>query len=370
MRLLVRGFHHMLLLANVGATLASVLTYAASYISPEEFWYLFFLTYAALPLLFIHLGFVLWWSLKRRRYVWISVAVLLLGYGINNRLFQFSWAEKADDSFLIMSYNTGNFMENGRRATDIQRTKTAIGQLVKEIKPDLICFQEYASQARGRHDITDLLLDTLGFKAGYFEKIRDLRHEGYAGMAIFSRYPIVNKRFIPFKSTRTTNALIYADIVLGTDTLRVFNVHLQSNRLGTEEFQTMSELTENTEESRKGILKLLIKLRDAAQERTVQTLLVEEQIRRSPYPVILCGDLNDLPSSYAYGKVRGELQDSFIAKGRGFGNTYAGIFPSFRIDHIFAAEQFDILSHQVRREKHSDHYPVLSRLRIQSSSTD
>lgn len=364
MRLLARGFHHLLLIVNVGVMLASVLTYAAAYISPEEFWYLFFLTYAALPLMFIHLAFVLWWGIRRHKNVFISLLTLLFSYGLNNRLVQFSKHKESSDQLTVVSYNIGNFIENGRQHSVMQATKTSVGELIRELQPDILCFQEYSSQARGRHDFTDFLLDTLGYKAGYFEKIRDLRHEGYSGMAIFSKYPMLQKRFIPFKSTKTTNALIYADLLIGDDTVRVINIHLQSNRLGSAEYEYVTGITDNTEENRRGILKVLAKLRDAAKERTVQTLLVEEQILRSPYAVILCGDFNDLPSSYAYQKVRGDLQDSFIAKGNGIGNTYAGIFPSFRIDHVFASARFEFLSHQVRREKYSDHYAVVSRLRF------
>lgn len=351
-------------LGNIAAAFASVLTFAAAYVSPEEFWYLFFLTYAALPLIFVHLAFVAWWTLRRDKFVWLSVLVLVGSYSLNNRLLQFSRAESTPDQLTVVSYNTGNFIENGRTTADVRHTKKEIGKLIGEMRPDILCFQEYSSKARGRHDFTDFLLDTLGYKAGYFEKIRDLRHEGFAGMAIFSRYPMIQKRFVPFKSSKTTNALIYADLLIGVDTVRVINIHLQSNRLGHEEYEYVTGITENTEEKRRGLLKVMAKLRDAAKERTVQTLLVEEQIDRSPYPVILCGDFNDLPSSYAYQKVRGDLQDSFIEKGNGIGNTYAGIFPSFRIDHVFATGEFEFLSHKVRREKFSDHYPVISTLRF------
>jgi len=366
MRLLARGFHHMLFFVNVGAMLASVLTYAASYISPEEFWYLFFLTYAALPLMFIHIGFVLWWGIRRDKNAFISLLTLVFSYGLNSRLVQFSKSSSSPDQFTVVSYNIGNFIENGRDRVNISTTKKQIGLLIKENMPDIICFQEYSSQARGRGDFTDYLLDNLGYKAGYFEKIRDLRHEGFSGMAIFSKYPIIQKRFIPFKSTRTTNALIFADILLGSDTVRVINVHLQTNRLGSAEYETVVGITDNTPETRRGLLKVMTKLRDAAKERTVQTYVVEEQILRSPYPVILCGDFNDLPSSFAYRKVRGDLQDGFIKKGNGIGNTYAGVFPSFRIDHVFASTDFEFLSHRILKEKHSDHYPIVSTLRLKS----
>lgn len=364
MKLLAKGFHHLLVLANVGAVLASVLTYAASYISPEEFWYLFFLTYAALPLMVVHIVFMVWWALRRDKTAFLSMITLLFSYGLNSRLVQFSNASDSADQMQVMSYNIGNFAENGRDKRNVDRTKHNIGILLADIRPDIICFQEYSSQARGRGDFTDLLLDSLGYKAGYFEKIRNLRHEGYSGMAIFSKYPILEKRFIPFKSTRTTNALIYADLLIGRDTVRVFNVHLQTNRLGYAEYESVTGITDNTPETRRGLRRVMTKLRDAAKERTVQTYLVEEQILRSPYPVILCGDFNDLPSSFAYRKVRGDLQDSFVRKGNGIGNTYAGIFPSFRIDHVFASDHFEFLSHRVKKEKHSDHYPVISTLRL------
>ncbi|MFN3528855.1 MAG: endonuclease/exonuclease/phosphatase family protein [Bacteroidia bacterium] len=365
MKRLLRFFRRMLFVFNLLAAGVSVMVYIAPYFSPEKFWPMVFMPYLALPLIFIHGAFLIWWLLGKRWHALLSLLVLLLGWPINQLSFQYSFRQQVDSSDLrVMSYNIGNFRENGYGKEALENTQQGIFEIINTFAPDILCFQEYHSLERGQGDFTDRLFEEANYGYGYFEKIIGGKSWGYAGIAIFSKYPLINKTYISFESKHSVNACIYADLVRKTDTLRIINVHLQTNRLQGEELAYMREFREKPDaEAGKGLLKIMAKIRDAARLRAHQADRVGELVQASPYPVILCGDFNDLPASYAYHRVRGPLQDTFVKKGRGTGNTYAGFFPSFRIDQIFADRRFKVSSQQVIRKRYSDHYPVFATLR-------
>jgi endonuclease/exonuclease/phosphatase family metal-dependent hydrolase len=83
---------------------------------------------------------------------------------------------------------------------------------------------------------------------------------------------------------------------------------------------------------------------------------------RSPYPVIVCGDFNDVPNSYAYRTIGKGLQNAFTEKGRGIGRTFTGISPTLRIDNIFVAENFEVKQFLRLRQQLSDHFPIFTDL--------
>jgi endonuclease/exonuclease/phosphatase family metal-dependent hydrolase len=352
---------------NVLASLASLLVFAAGYLSPANYWPLVFMPYFSLPLLIIHLLFIGWWTLGRRWQVLLSVSTLLLGWSINQAAFQWTFREKETvDDIRILSYNVGNFRENGTEKIALENTQQSILNLINEKQPDVLCLQEYFSKRRGQGGFTDLLFDKMSFEQGYFEKIVGADGYGFSGIAIFSKYPIINRQYIPFQVKNTVNACIYADILVGNKIIRVINLHLQTNRLQGEELEYVRELRERPDvASGKGLLKIMDKIRFAARERAMQAEMVRSLIDTTPHPIVLCGDFNDLPASYAYRTIRGPLIDTFVKKGNGFGNTYAGFFPSFRIDQIFVSRHFHVSSQQIIRQRYSDHYPVFASVRLQ-----
>lgn len=358
---LLRGIRNLLWVGNIIASLLALGVYMAPHIDPNDYWPFIFLPYLALPLLLVQVVFLGWWLVAKPKYALLPLLTLLMGWSVNTATFQLNLRNKAaSDGLRVMSYNMGNFRENGWQPELVEDTKNQILALVQTEAPDLLCIQEYHSKQRGEGDVTDRLFYELGFAQGYFEKIIGKVSWGQSGIAIFSNYPIIHKAFVPFEAKHTLNACIYADILIDGDTVRVFNVHLESNRLQHEELETVRGLREKPDANAgKGVLKIMAKIKVAALERARQADTVRAHIDRSPYPVLLCGDFNDLPGSYAYRTIRGELRDSFVDKGRGTGNTYAGAFPSFRIDQLFADESFDIHSHRVVKKHLSDHYPLL-----------
>jgi endonuclease/exonuclease/phosphatase family metal-dependent hydrolase len=357
MQRILRLFRNLVFSFNILAALLSILVYVAPYVHPTTFWQMVFLPYLSFPMLLIHFGFIIWWSLGRSKKVLLSLITIVLGWPVNNATVQWSPGAKASpDHLKVMSYNVGNFREAG----DKKATHESIFQIIQDEQPAFICFQEYHSKNRNTGDFSDLLFDELDFQQGYFEKVIGNADWGFSGLAIFSKYPIIAKNYLPFENEHTVNGCIYVDVLVNTDTIRMINIHLQTNRLQREELEYVRGIQANPDaESGRGILKVMSKIKAAALARADQAETVAALIDSTPYPIILCGDFNDLPASYAYHQVKGHLQDSFVKKGNGTGKTYAGVFPSFRIDQVFVDPSFKVKTHRVIKQRHSDHFPVV-----------
>ena len=85
-----------------------------------------------------------------------------------------------------------------------------------------------------------------------------------------------------------------------------------------------------------------------------------ENIGHSRHPVIICGDFNDTPLSYAYHRLSKGRKDSFKEAGKGFAATFAPLWPLLRIDYILFPKEFSGISHHTPRINLSDHYPVIA----------
>ena len=91
--------------------------------------------------------------------------------------------------------------------------------------------------------------------------------------------------------------------------------------------------------------------------RAIQADIVAKEIAQSPHPVILCGDFNDVPYSYVYNLMKGELVDGFKECGQGWMYTMRGK-KRVRIDYIFHDKSLTGISYKREDLSYSDHYPV------------
>jgi endonuclease/exonuclease/phosphatase (EEP) superfamily protein YafD len=155
---------------------------------------------------------------------------------------------------------------------------------------------------------------------------------------------------------------IYTDILYDSDTIRVYNLHLESIRFGDEDMSFYSHLTNPGTETpplKPGSQKIMWKLKKAFFNRAKQVDILAKDIKNCPYPVIICGDFNDTPLSYSYNKLVSGLNDAYKSAGYGiFGETYAGKLPAFRIDYIFYCDFFSASGYRKFEVNLSDHYPI------------
>ena len=139
---------------------------------------------------------------------------------------------------------------------------------------------------------------------------------------------------------------------------RSYNVHLQSFHLNYKDYDVI-DLKNDTSLNFKSGKSIFSKMKHAYVTRGAQVRIIADHIRASPYPVFICGDFNDVPSSFAYNTLRGNLQDAFLKKSWGVGFTYDYWIPIFRIDYLMIDPRWNIDSYKVIGENLSDHYPVM-----------
>ncbi|HNJ30238.1 MAG TPA: endonuclease/exonuclease/phosphatase family protein, partial [Ferruginibacter sp.] len=157
----------------------------------------------------------------------------------------------------------------------------------------------------------------------------------------------------------------YIDILKGADTIRVFNIHLQSLRFSRTNLKYIDDPTIEEEKTIKESRSILGKFKRGFLKRQEQADRIRAELDQSPYPVILTGDFNDLPNSYAYHTIGGNMQNAFVEKGAGLGRTFSSISPVLRIDNIFADRQFTILQYERVGKRLSDHFPLISDLQLE-----
>ncbi len=197
---------------------------------------------------------------------------------------------------------------------------------------------------------------------GTVKKMGSINHYQYArtsttyGSVTMTRYPIINMGEIRFEESR--NMTIYTDVIIENDTVRIFNVHLQSYQIDPNKYSIIDSLGVDQEKDLKEVREMSSKFKKAFQMRAGQVYEIRKYIDESPFDVIICGDFNDTPVSFAYQKLKGDLTDAFVNSGEGVGRTYIGKLPSFRIDNIFYSENFESYNFKTYDFKMSDHFPI------------
>lgn len=239
--------------------------------------------------------------------------------------------------------------------------------LINEYEPDIACFQEMTAgeDTKAINYIQEFLqkLDFPAYHYSYNTKL-DFDEHHHFGIIIFSKYPIINKQTVGDNPFDYNSIFQYADIIAGTDTIRAFNIHLQSLRFDTSNLSYIDHPTES-QKKLSNSKSILYKLKIGFQKRRYQAFAIKEEMDQSPYPVLLCGDFNDVPNSFAYETIGEGMQNAFVKKGRGIGRTFYSLAPTLRIDNIFADKRFKIVQFRKIGEKLSDHFPIIADVSLQ-----
>lgn len=354
-----RWLKGLLIATNIGAVIGLLLSYLATYVSPIDFWPLAFFGLGYPLLLLLNIIFILfWWWRGKRKLLVVSLIAILLGANHLINFVQVSGAGSAtfdeQPQLKVMSFNVRLFdlYNRGRN----RETRDQIFQFLQEQDADIYCFQEYyQTDEQGRFETTDTLITFLRAnqhhgRYQYFE-----RGKQHFGVATFSAWPIVGKGEVEFDRPGN-NFCIYSDLKVKDDTIRVYNMHLASIRFAREDYDFIENPSEQDVTS--GSRKILTRLKRAFVKRAQQTNAITAHISTSPYPVLVCGDFNDTPISYCYREFTRELSDAFKESGIGIGNTYAGEFPSFRIDYILHSPEILSYGYETAPHEFSDHYPI------------
>ncbi|UKJ08299.1 endonuclease/exonuclease/phosphatase family protein [Solitalea lacus] len=354
--------HKFVFTANIVAAIFLLVCYLAPFIDPVYLWPIAFFGLAYPFILLINLLFFLFWLIIWRRPAWLSLIVIAAGTPFHKNSFGFNLPydieHKPDSSIRVMSYNTHYFRPINKRSND-DSTKNKILELIRNENPDILCIQEFYTRKKGKFNIKDSIQHIMGTKDVYVKKIIGDDYES-TGLAIFSKYPIESSKEIPFSGERTDNTCIYADLNIHGRIVRIFNIHLQSISFQQQDYKYYQKIRDSLSTDPVLTRRIARMLKKAFEKRSIQAKLVAEAVQSSPYPVLLCGDFNDTPLSYAYCTVSKGMNSAFTQRGVGFGKTYGGAFPNFQIDFILFDNYFKAKTYKITPKKLSDHYPVRS----------
>ena len=316
------NLNRILFIINSLLLLLLLVSYIVPKVNPEFFWYISLLGIIFPFLLILNTLFAVYWIISWKKYFWANVVIITLGLShidkiVANQKNQIDYEELSelqnnkkhqfDQLINIMTYNVRLFNQNENLNDD--KIENKILDMVKKEKPDILCFQEFNLTEK-----TKEIFNLFNYKRNNDNKLQ-----------ILTNYKVLKSGYIQSK-----NICIYKDIVLN-DTIRIYNIHLQSNWVKTMKY--------------------------SYQKRVNEAIKIKKHINKSPYPVIICGDFNDTPISYTYSQLKNGLLDSFEESGIGIGNSYVSI-PTLRIDYILHSKEYKSYNYKKNKYKLSDHYPI------------
>lgn len=342
--------------------IALLISYLAPHVSPQNFWLLAFFGLSYPILLVLNLLFVLYWLIQFKKRLLYSLLVICCGLNLFFKTIQFSFSEMPEnDKALtkVMSYNVKLFdLYNWSKNIE---TRDNMFQFIEDENPDIICFQEFYSRDSSKLNNYDSLINKSNLKNVHVEYTASGKFKQHFGIATYTKYPILNRGKIDF-GYKSNNVCIYSDLLIGKDTIRVYNMHLQSIAFSKDDYKFAEDLHNDSEtkedvERSKNILR---RLKRAFVKRSKQADIIGAHIGLCKYKTIVCGDFNDTPTSYTYQTISKSLDDSFVESGRGLGKTYSGVFPSFRIDYILHSKELKSHNYKTIKEEFSDHFPIIT----------
>ncbi|MBB3188554.1 endonuclease/exonuclease/phosphatase family protein [Microbacter margulisiae] len=353
-----------LLVLNMLFALGMLMGKAATIIEPLHFSVFAYCGLAFPFLLAANIVFFIFWIVARK-WKWTLITLITSLICINNigntfpiHLVKHS-VSPSSPILTVMSYNIDAFGQYAPHKED--RIGGGLLSYINGKQPDVVCLQEFFVYKNSKNKVSEKnivhLLSNLPYHYIHYSLHAEKSNEG---LAIFSKYPIVNHGVCRFSKGYYTT--IFADINVDGAMIRIFDHHMESNKFSLNDRKHYADLVSDfsAEQFHNVALTFSTKMNEAYGLRAKQSDTVATAIVKSPYPVIVCGDFNDVPVSYTYTTIKGKLIDTFAAVGSGYGNTYSSKFFPFRIDYIMCDPKFHPVWSHVDKVHHSDHYPILS----------
>jgi endonuclease/exonuclease/phosphatase family metal-dependent hydrolase len=364
---------------HIIVTAVFLLACLAAYVNPAKHWFIGLLGVGFIFFLLMVIAFFFFWLFFRSKWAWLSVATIAIGWFQIHALFGFHAFTKFDahqspGALRILQWNVTRWDEMSNRHKEGKSYRLKMFDYIKKQDADVLCFQEFFESKTPDFPSSNVpyITNILNYPYHYFVVDLDwwqgkMQH----GMAIFSRYPIVDSSRVHYASTykgKKGESLIRVTLNVNGQKINVFTTHLQSFQFKGEDYNNIEVL--KRPEGNKGKLVqaskgIMYKFRGAYFARHVQADFVRKQLDSSAYPTIITGDFNDVPNSYTYFTVKGNYQDAFIKKGFGLGRTFYFISPTLRIDYILAAKEFKVLQYKRDLVPYSDHYPLVADIKIE-----
>ncbi|MEZ5046258.1 MAG: endonuclease/exonuclease/phosphatase family protein [Chitinophagaceae bacterium] len=316
------------------------------------------------PVLFILncLFIFIWLFSKKFLYILLSLFAIFFSWKVSNVLigghfFCKQDFEKGKNAFSVLSYNV--------RLLDLynwsgnKKTHDHILDYLKNKNADVLCLQEFytGNDSIGINNIRSI--QELGRYEYVAECVMNENKRGKWGSVVFSHYPILENINHDI-DVEGSNLLQHTTIKINEDTINFYNLHLKSNKFnkGETDIVHSKEIPKVDKAIIEKTKSIYQKLERSSINRGLEASLISNIISKSKRTTVVCGDLNDIPSSYVYFKLRNHLKDAFLNKGKGIGATYNQTIPLLRIDYIFNSSDLTPQCFEIGKETYSDHFPL------------
>jgi endonuclease/exonuclease/phosphatase family metal-dependent hydrolase len=357
-----------LMAINILAVLLFGLTGLTPYVDPQRWWWLNLLGLSFPYVFFVVIFFFIFWLVAKPKYSILSLLVILICWKQVSVVFRLSKAEfsytRNGSVMRVLSWNVKIF--EGLEKGNEQAATTGIRDFIKGADADVVCLQEFSQyDSMGTRKNHIQLMQEAGypyyhFSTNYIKASVDYR----SGVAIFSKFPLINKQRIAFAATQESIGV--ADVVNGADTFRIFTTHLQSFKFSKADYRNMEWIKKRGDITNPANKNILLKMKAAIQLRGHQAEQIRPLLDTCPYPEIFCGDFNDVPNSYTYWHIRGDRRDAFIEKGNGVSSTFLSLAPMLRIDYILCDNRLRVEQFTTAPQKFSDHLPIIADIKLAS----
>lgn len=348
---------------NAVVAIAMIVSAYGSFFEPADCRPLAVFAFAFPICFFIELAAVITWLACKK---WKMALIFFLPFLLTaktsytffplNILPYFASEEKKENSFSLMTYNVFFFYDSMDRNLEYSGT---VSEILKQ-NPDIAVLQEmYSFEAQKGPRYTKAQSDSV--KAAYPYRSTDGRQ------GILSKYPIVETHIISTPAD-DYDAARYR-IKIKDKIVTVFNVHLKSIGLTNDDKEFYEKTTskhiisESTQvRSTLSSIKnrLYRKLADAMEARARHAKILRKHLDKEKGNVILCGDFNDISSSYAYRKIKGDMTDAYVKCAFGPTITYHKNRFYFKIDYMMYSGNLKAVKETRPRNKWSDHYPLIT----------
>lgn len=346
---------------NVFVALLTLLSGLSSFAHPTIAPYFSLLGLAFPIFLIVNLVFILFWLLFSPRRVWIPLVSLLVCFPFVRDYCPVNMPkEEAEGTIKVMSFNVESF-DNCRRD---EAGNYVIPTYLFQSKADIICMQETFMTG----GLTWTWMNDIMRRNGYY--LGRIHGGRTGGVTCYSKLPILSTRLIDYESK--SNASILLELKYNNDTIYVINNHLESIKFSHKDRKQYKEIfTEPQQENvEAGARAIISKMSKAAALRGRQVDRVAEVVDSlQGKPIILCGDLNDSPISYACQQFTRNLKSAYVQSGNGVGFTYHEGGFLVRIDHIMYSKEWESYGTYIDKTmKNSDHYPLITKLKISKNA--
>lgn len=352
---------------NILGCIVFLLSCLSPYVSPAQWGPIGFLA-LIFPYLSILLIFsVIFWLIAKPVVALMPLITLLIGW--QQLAVVFAWhpmhtftaENKRDSSLRIIDWNVRGMYGLSKSSYKQHRNRDDIATAINKLKPDIICLQEFNNSTYEKDLSANNIKQFTNYCPYYFFS-RDYRNKNghyQSGCIIFSKYPIADSGRIIYPGPNA-ESVIYADIVKGSDTIRVFTTHLQSFQFTESDYADLEKIKDPDEETIQASKNIYSKMRLIFLRQAAQAGIVKQAVDKSPYPTLLCGDFNNVPNSYTYFHLSDNRQDAFLATSFGIGRSFNAMAPTLRIDYILPDSSFNIQQFDMADEGLSDHHMLVA----------